>query len=1066
MWIVKLALRRPYTFVVMALGILIIGVAAIRKTPTDIFPEIDIPVVSVIWTYNGLPADDMAKRITTYSEFTLSSVVSDVKDIQSHSLNGVTVIKVFFHPGVKIDAAIAQITAISQNIIRRMPPGILPPYIIRYNASSVPILQLSLSSDTLSESQLYDYGVYRLRQQIASVKGVRLPLPFGGAPRQVMVDLDPKSMAALGVTPMEVTEAVTAQNLILPSGTAKIGDRDYTVSLNSSPEALESFNDVPIKMVNGKTILLRDVAHVHDGFAIQKNVVRKDGRRSVLLTLLKGDGASTLDVVKRIKELLPSMQAAAPPGLTITPLFDQSIFVHAAVEGVIHEGMIAACLTALMILLFLGSWRSTLIVTISIPLSILCSIMVLSWLGYTLNVMTLGGLALAIGILVDDATVEIENIHRNLAMGKPLTRAILDGAQQIAVPAFVATLAICIAFVPVILLTGPARFLFVPMALAVTLAVMASYILSRTLVPVLVKYMLKHEVHSAHENKHPNLFGKIHARFNRGFERLQNRYLQALRWSLTNRGTVTLLFVLLIGSAAIAAPWVGRDFFPTVDAGQIRLHVRAQTGTRIEETERIFSQVEQFIRSIIPAKELSLMIDNIGVPDPINLSFSDSTSVGPADGEILIALGHERETKTQTYMKRLREELPRQFPELTFYFQPADIVSQILNFGLPAPINVEVAGFKPEVTYPLARQVEKRIAQIPGAVDVHLHQAMDSPDLRLNVDRTRAAQLGLSQKEIANNLLVSLSSSATIAPNYWADPKMGVPYPVAIQTPQHQVDGIEALMSTPISTGTNGTSQLLGNVATMERRQTPAVVSHSNVRTAFNIFAAADGADLGSVAAEVEKIVSEFKKKAPPGISIEVKGQVSSMTETFQRLALGMILAVTLVYLLMVVNFQSWIDPLIIILALPGAFTGIVWMLFLTHTTFSVPALMGAIMSVGVATANSILMITFAREQWMEGKSSLRAALAAGATRLRPVLMTALAMILGMLPMAVGLGEGGEQNAPLGRAVIGGLLIATLATLFIVPVAFSYFRQNSIRRDHEADFAAELQKTAIATANT
>jgi multidrug efflux pump subunit AcrB len=1047
MWIVKLALRRPYTFVVMALLILLLGAASIKNAPTDIFPEIDIPVVTVVWQYSGLSADQMAKQITTFSEYTISSAVDNVKNIESQTLAGVAVIRIFFQPNVRIDTAIAQVTAVSQTILRRMPPGTQPPFIIRYNASSVPILQLALGSKNLSEAQLYDYGIYRVRQAIAPVRGATLPLPYGGKPRQIMVDLDPQALLSKGLSPLDVGNAVNAQNLTLPSGTSKIGEREFTVTLNSSPDTVAALNDVPIKQVNGSMVYIRDVAHVRDGFAVQTNVVRKDGTPSALLTILKNGGASTLDIVNQIKALLPGMRAAAPPGLEMTELFDQSIFVRAAISGVVKEGVIAALLTATMILLFLGSWRSTFIVMVSIPLSILASLSILSLLGYTLNVMTLGGLALAIGILVDDATVELENIHRNLAQGKPIQRAILDGAQQIAVPAFVSTLAICIVFVSVVFLTGPAKYLFTPLALAVVFAMLASYLLSRTLVPVMVKYLIR-----GHEGEKPpsNFFTRIQESFNRRFENLRQRYVNGLAWSLQNRLTVFILFAVLVGSAFAILPTVGRDFFPTVDAGQIRLHVNAPPGTRLEESEQIFSRVEDLVRQVVPPSDLATVIDNIGKQD-FNLAFSDNATISSADGEILVSLKPDHRGSTPVYMKTLREKLAASFPELSFYFQPADIVSQILNFGLPAPIDIQVAGYADKPNYAIARQIEARVKQIPGAVDVGLHQVTNAPELRVKVDRTRAQELGFTERDVANSLLISLSSSFQVTPNFWTDPKSGINYPVAIQTPQHLVNSVEAITSTSLAGNDPAHPQLLSNLVSLERNETPADVSHTNVQPVFDIYANVQGADLGRVSDKVTKIVNEFRPKVPPGSTIDVRGQVESMNSAFSKLGLGLIFAAALIYFLMVVNFQSWTDPFIIIMALPGAFAGILWMLFLTHTTFNVESMMGAIMSIGVATANSILMITFANEQLREGKTALDAAIAAGHTRLRPVLMTALAMIIGMVPMALGLGEGGEQNAPLGRAVIGGLLVATVATLFFVPVVFSVIRHKMRPREMDDD---------------
>jgi CzcA family heavy metal efflux pump len=1055
MWIVRLALRRPYTFVVMGLTILLLGVFAIATTPTDIFPEIEIPVVSVIWNYEGLTTDDMASRITTFSEYTISSAVSDVRTIESQTYPGVSVIKIYFQPNVNVEAALAQVTAVSQTILRRMPPGAVPPLIIQYNASSVPIIQLALSAKALSEAQLYDYGIYRIRQQIAPIQGITLPLPYGGKPRQIMVDLDPELLLAKGISANDVSTAVNLQNLTLPSGSVKLGSQEYRVSLNSSPDAVAALNDLPVKYVNGATVYVRDVAHVRDGFAVQTNIVRQDGRRSVLLTVIKKGGASTLTIVKQLKDLLPTIRAAAPPGLEVKELFDQSLFVRAAITGVLVEGAIAAVLTGLMILLFLGSWRSTLVVITSIPLSILTSVAILSAVGQTLNVMTLGGLALAVGILVDDATVEIENIHRNLGLGTRLVQAILDGAQQIATPAFVSTLSICIVFVPVVFLTGPAKYLFTPLAMAVVFAMLASYLLSRTIVPTLVRYLLASEAHGESAPAPAGFFARIHDGFQRRFERLRATYVRTLERALARRARVLVAFAAVVATGLVLLPFVGRDFFPEVDTGQFRLHVRAPAGTRIEQTEQIFADVEAAIRRIIPKDEIASVIDNIGQPQPINLAFTDSVTLGASDGEILVSLNPEHHQPTARWMKSLRETLPREFPGVTFFFQPADIVGQILNFGLPAPIDVQVTGYNQQATYAIALAVADRMARIPGAVDVHLHQVVNAPSLQVNVDRSRAAELGLTQRDVANSMLVSLSSSSVVTPNYWSDPRTGINYVVAVQTPQSRVDSVNTLMNTAVTPGTTGRSQLLGNLATLERREVPAVVSHANVQPVYDIYANVQGRDLGGVAGEIQKIVAEYRGKLPPGHAIAVRGQVESMNSAFLRLGLGLIFAVLLVYLLMVVNFQSWLDPFIIITALPAGFAGIVWMLFATHTTFSVPALMGAIMSVGVATANSILMVTFANDQMLEGRDSRAAALAAGTTRLRPVLMTALAMIIGMLPMSLGLGEGGEQNAPLGRAVIGGLSVATFATLFLVPIVYSVLRRRAPRQDFLAEESSD-----------
>ena len=1041
MWIVKLALRRPYTFVVASLLVLILGALTIRQTPKDIFPDIDIPVVSVVWTYTGLSTQDMEKQITTFSEFSTSFAVNNIKSIESQTLSGVAVVKIYFQPGVDVAAAVAQVTAVSQTILRRMPPGTTPPSVIRYSASSVPILQLALSSDTMSESELYDYGIYRVRQQLAVVQGTTLPLPYGGAPRQIMVDLDPQALLAKGLSAQDVNAAINAQNLTLPTGTAKIGPREYTVSLNSSPDAVDALNNIPIRRVGDSMVFVRDVAHVHDGFAVQTSVVRRDGRRSVLLTVLKNGDASTLDVANRIKALLPMLRASAPPGLQIELLTDQSTFVSRAVSGVVVERIVAAALTALMILLFLGSWRSTLIVTVSIPLSILISLLVLRALGHTLNIMTLGGFALAVGILVDDATVEIENIHRNLAMGKRLRQAILDGAQQIAVPAFVATLSISIVFVSVLFLDGAPRYLFTPMALAVGFSVMASYFLSRTVVPTMVQYLLPAEIEAGHAGPSGAL-GRFHEAFNRGFERARGRYVEALGWTLGHRRAVFAVFGVTVASAAILLPFVGRDFFPKVDAGQIRLHVTAPAGTRIEETERYFTDVEDAIRRIVPEPERAVILDNIGVPQGINLAVTETSTISSADGEVLVNLRPDKRRGTASYVREMRRRLPREFPELSFYFQPADIVSQILNFGLPAPIDIQVAGLNREETYRAARAIEARVRRVPGAVDVHLHQVVDAPRLHVAVDRTRAAEVGLTQRDVANDVLVSLASSILVTPNFWTDGRNGIAYPVAVQVPPRLVESVDDLRTTALGAPGAAAPQLLGDLASIERRTAPVVANHSNIQPTFNVRADVQDTDLGAVSGAIRRIVHEYETRLPAGSSITLRGQVESMDASFGRLGLGLVFAALLVYGVMVVNFQSWTDPFIIITALPGALVGIVWMLFATQTTFSVPSLMGAIMTVGVATANSILLVTFANDQRREGLDAPAAALAAGRTRLRPVLMTAAAMIIGMLPMSLGLGEGGEQNAPLGRAVIGGLLVATAATLFFVPTVYTFLRRR------------------------
>jgi len=1057
MWIVRLALNRPYTFIVASILILVLGFSSIATTPTDIFPNIDIPVVTVIWSYSGLPPKEMEQRVTTFSEFVMA-VVNDVKSIDSQTTNGASVIKISFQPQVHIDAAMSQVGAAVNSIRFRMPPGVNPPWILRFSASTVPIIQLSLSSDTLSESEIYDYGLFRVRQQLTTVPGTLLPTPYGGVARQIMVDLDQNALLAKGLTPIDVTAAINAQNVTLPSGTAKIGNSEYTVSTNSSPIDALSLNDVPIKTVNGSIVYMRDVAHVRDGWSVQQNVARANGKPAALLTIMKTGSVSTLDIVNQIKnDVLPASRAAAPKGLKITELFDQSIFVKASIMGVLREGVIAACLTALMILLFLGSWRSTLIIAISIPLSILSSIIVLSAMGETMNTMTLGGLALAIGILVDDATVTIENIHRHMGE-QPLREAVLIGASEIATPTLVSTLTICIVFVSVVFLTGPAKYLFTPMAFAVVFAMLASYILSRTLVPVLVNFLLGAEhtfegysAEDATNNKPRSFFGRINDRFNQGYLKLRDRYTSALEAVLHHRKPALLISIAIMSTAFLLLPFIGRDFFPSVDAGQIKLHIRARPGTRIESTKVIFSQVEDQIRKTIPADETELIMDNIGLtPETFNYAFGDGSTISSADGEVLIALNQKHHGSTQQYVKQLRSQLQKQFPDLTFFFQPADMVTQILNFGLPAPIDVQVQGYDP-ANYEVARRLRERLATVPGAVDVHMHQVVDAPDLHLDIDRVRAAQFGLTEQDVANSLYISLSSSAAVQPNFWLDPKMGITYTVAAQTPQYSIDSINALQNTPIPIHTlSNRTEVLGNMATLTPAVMPVVINHHNGAPVFDIFANTQDSDLGSVAAKVNRIVKEESKNLPAGTKIVVRGQVESMNEAFNRLGLGLAFAAMLVYLLMVVNYQSWLDPFIIICALPGAFCGIVWALFLTQTTFNVPSLMGAIMSIGVATANSILLVTFANELRAKGVAPLEAAVTAGFTRLRPIIMTAFAMIIGMLPMALGIGEGGEQNAPLARAVIGGLTVATFATLFFVPLMFTLIHGKDTTPQQEA----------------
>ncbi|HVK63864.1 MAG TPA: efflux RND transporter permease subunit [Polyangium sp.] len=1050
MWLVVTALKRPYTFIVMSMLIVLTGVFTILRMPTDIFPEIDIPVISVIFNYGGLPPEEMEKRVVNNYERFLTTIVNDIEHVESQSLTGIAIVKVYLQPGASVEAATAQITAASQVAIRQMPPGMTPPLVIRYSASNVPIMQAALESESLSEQQLFDYGVNFIRADIATIKGVQIPWPYGGKQRQIMVDIDPARLYAWGLSPRDVNAVIGLQNVILPAGSAKMGENEYPVIMNSSPAALEELGNLPLKTVDGKTIYVRDVANIRDGNAPQQSMVHVGGQRSVLMTMLKGGNASTLDVAARIREMLPGTMEKLPKDLRATLLFDQSLFVRAAVEGVVHEALIAAVLTALMILLFLGSWRSTLIVVLSIPLSILVSIIILNALGHTLNTMTLGGMALAVGILVDDATVAIENIHRNLGQKKSFIRAIVDGAQEIAVPALVSTLCICIVFVPVAFITGAAKSLFIPLALAVVFAMLMSYVLSRTLVPTLVRLLLAREAEEhapGHHEAPKSVFGRIFVRFNHAFDRLRTSYGKLLAWALAHRGAFVGGFLVFVAASVSLFPLLGRDFFPRVDAGLIKLHVRGAPGTRLEESEHRFARIEDTIREVIPPREIETMLDNIGIPaSGINLSLSEGALISSADGQILISLkkGH---APTESYVQKLREKLNATYPDSTFFFLPPDITTQVLNFGLPAPINVRVVGpiGKEEETYAVAENLVARMKQIPGAVDVHLAQVLRRPQLRIEVDRTMADQMGLTQRDVASDILVSLSSSGQVSPSYWLD-KRGVQYLVAVQTPQYAVGSVDALNATPLSTG-DGRPQLLSNVAQVQRSTGPVNVTHYNVARTYDVQANVEGTDLGSVATAVSKLVDGMKGELPRGTKVTVTGQVESMDSSFRGLGYGLLFAIVLVYLLMVVNFQSWLDPFVILMALPGAIAGIAWILFLTRTTLSVPALMGSIMCVGVATANSILVVTFANDQRKIGRDATSAALAAGMTRLRPVLMTALAMIIGMLPMSTGLGEGGEQNAPLGRAVIGGLLLATVTTLFFVPVMYSILRKKAPMTD-------------------
>lgn len=1050
MSMVELALRRPYTFIVMAMLIVLATPLVLMKMATDIFPEINIPVISIIWNYNGLSAQEMGQRIASQNERGLTTVVSDIEHIESQSLAGVSVIKVFFQPNANIQNAIAQVVASVQSQLRQMPPGITPPLVIKYSASSIPVMQLALSSPTLPEQSLFDVAINTLRPQLITIPGVAVPYPYGGKSRLISVDLDTRALQARGLSPVDVVNAVNAQNLILPSGTAKFGATEYTVKMNGSPEAVAGLNELPVRTNNGATTYLKDVAYVRDGFSPQTNVVRQDGVRGVLLSVLKNGGASTLDIVNNLRSLLPQAQQTMPSDVKVTPLFDQSLFVKAAVKGVVAEALIAAGLTAAMVLLFLGNWRSTLIIGLTIPLSILASILVLYMLGETLNLMTLGGLALSVGILVDQAIVTIENIERHMHMGKPLHDSIIVGAGEIGIPAFVSTVCICIVFVPMFFLSGVARFLFVPLAEAVVFAMAASYILSRTLVPTLVMLLMGKAHAEADSGGKPSLLQRVYRGFDSRFEHVRRAYTLVLSSLLSHRRRFALGFLGFCLLSCLLYPFLGRDFFPSVDGGQIRLHMRMPTGTRIEETARAADQVETAIREMIPASELETILDNIGVPNSgINLSYSNAGTIGTLDGEILLSL-REGHRPTEQLVTMLRAELPKRFPGIEFFFQPADIVTQILNFGLPAAIDVQITGQDLEKNAALAAELTKQIRQIPGAVDAHVHQRLDGPSLDMQMDRTRLQQFGLSAANVGQNVLIALSGSSQTTPAFWLNPQNGVVYNVAVQSPQYSVDSLDSLLNIPVGTGgqasTPGSTQLLGNLVEVRPGKQLAISSRYNILPAIDIYVSVQGTDLASVAGKVSKLVDEMRPKLPRGSQIVVRGQVQTMQDSFIGLGVGLAMAIVLVYLLVVVNFQSWIDAGIIIAALPAALAGIAWMLFITGTTLSVPALTGAIMTMGVATANSILIVAFARQRKDEGATPLAAALESGATRIRPVLMTALAMIIGMIPMALGLGEGAEQNAPLGRAVIGGLIFATVSTLFFVPVVFAGVHQRLARR--------------------
>ncbi|PIF77842.1 CzcA family heavy metal efflux pump [Variovorax sp. 54] len=1049
---VQLALRRPYTFIVMAMLIVLATPFVLARMATDIFPEINIPVVSVIWNYSGLPAQEMGQRISGQVERGLTTTVSDIEHIESQSLAGVAIIKVFFQPTANIEMAISQVVASMQAQVRQLPPGITPPLVIKYSASSVPVIQLALSSPTRSENSLFDATVNQLRPQLITVPGAAIPFPYGGKNRLISVDLDTQALQARGLSPADVVNAVNTQNLILPSGTAKFGSTEYNVRMNGSPDAIAGLNDLPIRTVNGATTYLRDVAYVRDGFSPQTNVVRQDGVRGVLLSVLKNGGASTLDIVSNIRAMLPIAAQTMPEDIKITPLFDQSVFVKAAVKGVVFEAILAAALTAAMVLLFLGNWRSTLIIALTIPLSILASVLALYALGETLNLMTLGGLALSVGILVDQAIVTIENIERHLHMGTPLKEAIEVGAGEIGSAAFVSTLCICIVFVPMFFLSGVARFLFVPLAEAVVFAMLASYLLSRTLVPTLVMLLMggSHGEHAPAAGAKPSALQRVYRAFDRRFERVRRAYTLVLSAVLSKRAGFIGLFLGFCLLSCLLYPVLGRDFFPTVDAGQIRLHLRAPTGTRIEETARLTDKVEAAIRELVPPDQLETILDNLGVPNSgINLSYSNAGTIGTFDGELLLSLkdGHR---PTEEHVSRLRAELPKRFPGIEFFFQPADIVTQILNFGLPAAIDVQFSGNDLAGNAARAAELTKAIRQIPGAVDAHVHQRLDGPALSLQMDRTRLQQYGLTASNVGQNVLIALSGSSQTAPAFWLNPANGVVYSIAVQSPQYTVDSLDALLNIPVGASgagsAGGSQQLLGNLVEAQTARQPAVMSRYNIAPVIDVYVSVQGTDLASVASKVQKLVDEMRPKLSRGSRVEIRGQVQTMQSSFIGLGVGLAMAIVLVYLLIVVTFQSWLDAAIIITALPAALAGIAWMLFITGTTLSVPALTGAIMTMGVATANSILLVSFARERLAAGIPPLSAALEAGATRIRPVLMTALAMVIGMIPMALGIGEGAEQNAPLGRAVIGGLIFATVSTLFFVPAVYAGVHSRMARR--------------------
>ncbi len=1053
MWLVRIALSRPYTFVVLALILMIIGTLTIIRMAKDVFPSIDIPVVSVVWSYNGMPPDDMTNRITSVFERAVTSTVTNIEHIESHTLNGVNVVKLFFQKDVTVAVALAEVTAISQTILKQLPPGATPPLILSYDASTVPVMQLVLSSNTLSEQKLNDLSNNYIRTQLATVQGAALPFAYGGKIRQVQVDLNTDHMQAYGVSALNINDAVTAQSIIIPAGTAKIAQYEYLVKLNSVPVDMPEFNMVPVKAANNDILYLRDVAHVRDGFAPQTNIVRVNGLRAVMMSVEKTGHASGLDIINRIKDLLPIIQESLPSSLHLSIFGDQSIFIKSAIRGVIVEAISAGLLTALMILLFLGSFRSTAIIVLAIPLSMLASIALLAALGHTINIMTMGGLALAVGILVDDATVAIENINYNLEQGKRVQQAILEGAQQIAIPALVSTLCICIVFIPVFFLSGVAKFLFIPMAEAVIFAMLTSYLISRTLVPTMAAYLLRtHQENLAYAQTHRTFGVRFHEWFEEKFQTLQQHYQTLLERTLTNTPRfIGIFYLLVLLSLLLLWPWLGSNFFPNVDAGEIKLHFSAPSGTRVEETARTAAEINQIIKRYIPPKEIHSIVDNIGLPvSGINLSYSNSATNGPQDADIMISLNTHHHPIAD-YMRTLRKQLQRQFPGITFAFLPADIVNQILNFGLPSVIDIQVMGLQQKANREYAMLLLNHIKHIPGIVDARIRQADNYPTLTINADRSRAKELGFTQADIAANLLLALSGSFQTTPNFWVDPNNGVSYPVVTQAPQYSMDSLQTLLNIPISNRELSTMpQILAAMATFERTGSPVVVSHYNVQPVTDIYAGIQDRDLGAVAQDLKRILAQTKNEIPKGSQVLLRGQIATQQQAFRELYIGLVFSILLIYLVIVINFQSWTDPFIIITALPAALAGIAWMLFITHTTLSVPALTGAIMCMGVATANSILVVSFARQHMSEGHDPLSSALEAGKTRLRPVLMTALAMIIGMCPMALGLGEGSEQNAPLGRAVVGGLSFATLATLFLVPAVFCLIHTKRRQKEKKA----------------